>query len=48
MAPNQSFTRLQVTDPAVNNVLQDVYNKLLQIQKALTDLEARVAKLEHP
>lgn len=40
-------TRPTVPDPAMNLIVQDIYNKLQQVQQALTDIEARLTKLEN-
>jgi hypothetical protein len=33
--PKESFTRLIHKDPATNRIIQDLYDKLLQLQRAL-------------
>ena len=42
----QPFSRLDHPDPKTQQMMQDVYNKLQQIQAAVSDLTARVKKLE--
>lgn len=36
MANNQSFSRLQVSDPDINRAINDLYDKLAQVQLALS------------
>lgn len=40
------FSRLQLPDPQINRVVQDLYDKLAQAQSQISNLEKRVAKLE--
>jgi hypothetical protein len=40
--PNQSFTRLTVPDPQVNMAIQDIYNKLAQLQSLISQVIAKL------
>ena len=45
VSPNQTFTRLQLPDPQTNQALQDVYNKLAQVQFNLSSLQDSLTSL---